>query len=312
MSLSVNEKEYIFIEKFRPKNINDIILPEATKNMVKKWIEDEEIPNLLLSGRVPGSGKSSFCHMIIEETGAEALFVNASLNANMDFLRNKLQGFASTASFDGKPKIVILDEADFISATGQASLRGLIEEFSKNTRFILTCNFKNKILEPIRNRLINIDFDELNNNNKAEMAKGIALRTIAILKHEKIKHNIDDVKWLVKHYFPSSRQILNKIQELSTSGELKINRDELDADSLNDEIIKNILNKDFDSLRRNCSKLPDPGSLFLTLFDNIDKFPQALRPNIIIAIGRWQSYDSQVRDRLINTVACGTELMEIL
>jgi len=115
MSLSIDNKEYLFVEKYRPKSINSIIIPEELKDQMREWVKDEQIPNLLLSGRVPGTGKSSMCHTIITETGADALFLNASLYPNIDILRSKIQGFVSTSSFDGNPKIVVLDEADFLN-----------------------------------------------------------------------------------------------------------------------------------------------------------------------------------------------------
>jgi len=313
MSLSVNEKEYLWIEKYRPKSIDDIILPNELKITIRSWLRDGEIPNLLLSGKTPGTGKTSLCHTLIKETGAEAMFLNASLYPNIDILRSKIQGFVSTSSFDGAPKIVILDEADFLNANStQPALRGFIESFSKSARFILTCNLKNKLIEPLRNRLIDIDFDEMTQKDKPELIKLSALRAIEVLDNEKVTYNIDDVKWTIRHFYPSSRKILNILQQHSANKVLKINREELDADSLNDEIIKNILVKDFDSLRRNCQKLPDPGSIFLTLFDSIDQFPQHQRPQIIVCIAKYQSWDGQVRDRLINSVACGTEILEIL
>jgi len=194
----------------------------------------------------------------------------------------------------------------------QPALRGFIESFSKNARFILTCNYPQKIIEPLRNRLINIDFDDMTNKHKSELIKGTFLRAKSILENEKIEYNQDDLKWIVKHFYPSSRAILNKIQEFTTNKILKINKDEIDSESLNNQILTDIMNKDFENLRKNCARLPDPSSLFLTLYDSIDDFPQKLRPGIIITIAKYQSYDSQVRDRLINTVALSTEIIEML
>ncbi len=311
--LSVNKKEYIWIERYRPKNIEDIILPTKTKDMVKNWLKDGQIPNLLLSGKTPGTGKTSLVHTLITETGADSMFLNASLYPNIDILRSKIQGFVSTSSFDGNPKIICLDEADFLNANStQPALRGFIESFSKNARFILTCNYKTKLIEPLRNRLIDIDFDEMYQKDKAELIKKSAIRAIEILKAEEIDYQMDDVKWCIRHFYPSSRKIVNVLQQYSSSGALVINREELDADSLNTEIIKNIMAKDFDSLRRNSAKLPDPGSIFLTLFEEIEVFPQPLRPQIIIIIAKYQSFDGTVRDRLINSVACCTEILELL
>lgn len=313
MGLSINEKEYLYVEKYRPKTIDDIVIDEKTREDIRSWIKDGEIPNLLLSGRTPGTGKTSLCHVIINEIGADALFVNASLESNIDTLRSKIQGFVSTASFDGNPKIVILDEADFLNANStQPALRGFIEQFSKNARFILTCNYKNKLIEPLRNRLIDINFDDMTTQHKSELIKQTALRAIKILQNENIKYNKDDLVWVIKHYYPSSRRIVNALQERSASGELVIDKNAIDQDGLALEIINNISNQDFKSMRQNIAKLPDSSTIFNTLYDAVDDFPEGLQPRIIVTIAKYQAYDSQVRDRLINAVACAVEVMDIL
>ncbi len=313
MKISIDKKEFIWVEKYRPKTIDSIILSKEIKNMFKKWISDEEIPNMLLVSKTPGLGKSSAAHVLINEMDAEAMFINTSLFPNIDTLRNKIHGFVTTSSFNDKPKLVIMDEFDGANQNSlQPAFRGFVEEFSKNARFILTANVENKIIEPIRNRMITINFDEMMANNKTELIKETALNSIEILKNEKIKYDNTDVAYLVKHYYPSNRKIINKLQELSHSGTLKINRDEVDTDTLNLDILKNIHQKNFDELRRNCARLPDPSSLFLTLYENITDFDQTLRPNIIILIAKYQSFDSQVRDRLINIVALCVEIQELL
>jgi len=314
--LSINPKEYIYIEKFRPKNINDLIVTDDLKTQMKEWLTAGQIPNLLLTSKTPGTGKSSMAHTILAELQADALFINSSLESNIDTLRNKIQGFASTASFDGRPKIIVLDEADGLNPLStQPALRGFIEEFSKNVRFILTANYINKIIEPLRNRLQIIDFDEMMSKNKAELIKKTYLRNKEILDYEKITYTKEDLIWLIKHFYPSNRLILNKIQQMTKNAKLVINKVDIDTDTLTSETIKAILNNNqesFDIIKKNIEKLPDPSSLFLALYEAIIKFPQVKRPEVIITIAKYQSYDSQVRDRLINSVACGFELQQIL
>jgi len=310
---SINQKEYIFIEKYRPKSVDDLIVTEKVKSQIKSWIKDGEIPNLLLSSRTPGTGKTSFAHTIISEMGADALFVNSSLESNIDLLRSKIQGFVSTSSFDGRAKIIILDEADFLNANStQPALRGFIEQFSKNARFILTCNYPNKLIEPLRNRLMLIDFDEMMAKHKPELVKMTFLRNKAILDNEGIEYTKEDLIWLIKHYYPSNRLILNKIQQMTQDKKLLINKNDIDTDSLNNSIMKDIQNNDFDNLKKHIEQLPDPSSIFLTLYENIDNFAQPIRPEIIITIARYSSWDSQVRDRMINAVACCTEILTIV
>lgn len=312
--LSVDNNEYVIAERYRPKTIEDIVLTDSTKKQVKTWIQDGEIPNLLLSSKLPGLGKTSLAHTLINELNAEALFINASLYPNIDILRNKIKGFAATSSFDSRAKIVILDEADFLNAKSvQPALRGFIEEFSKNCRFVLTCNYKEKIMKPIQDRLINIDFDFMFNTNKPELVKQMFLRTKAILENENIDYNVDDIKYLIKHYYPALRSIVNKIQESTVpqsdgTKKLVINKENIDSDSLNEALIKDILNNDFPEIRQNCEKLADPSSLFTTLYDNIDNFRLDKQPQIIVLIAKYSAMDSQVRDRLVNTIACAVEV----
>ena len=311
--LSVNDNEYIFIEKFRPKTIDDLIVPQKLKEQMQEWVRDGEIPNLLLSSRTPGTGKTSMTHTLINEVGADALFINASLESNIDLLRNKIQGFVSTASFNGNAKIIVLDEADFLNANStQPALRGFIEQFSKNARFILTCNYPNKLIEPLRDRLILIDFDEMMQKNKKELVTATFLRNQEVLKHEKIEYEKEDLIWLIRHFYPSNRLILNKMQQMTQNGKLSINKDDIDTDTLNSEIINELLNGGFEELRINCAKLPDPSAIFLTIFERIEDFPKEFRPQIIITVARYQSYDASVRDRHINSLACCLEVQQIL
>ena len=313
MSLSVNNNEYIFIEKFRPKTIDDLIVPQKLKEQMREWVKDGEIPNLLLSSKTPGTGKTSMTHTLINEVGADALFINASLESNIDLLRNKIQGFVSTASYNGNAKIIVLDEADFLNANStQPALRGFIEQFSKNARFILTCNYPNKLIEPLRDRLILIDFDEMMQKNKKELVTATFLRNQEVLKHEKIEYKKEDLIWLIRHFYPSNRLILNKIQQMTQNGKLSINKDDIDVDTLNSKIINEILSGSFEELKTDCAKLPDPSAIFSAIFERIEDFPKEFRPQIIITVARYQSYAASVRDAYINSLACCLEVQQIL
>lgn len=314
-NLSVDKDEFILVEKYRPKNIEDITLTNEYKNKFKAWFRDGEIPNLLLSSKAPGLGKSSLAHTIIHELNAEALFINASMYPNIDILRNKIKGFASTASFDGRAKVVILDEADFLNANSvQPALRGFIEQFSKNCRFVLTCNYKDKIIEPIQNRLIEIDFDMMFNLHKTELITQMFLRTKEILSKEQedISYNPEDLKYLIKHYYPSSRTVIGKIQDFTTIiGGVKtliINKESIDSDKVNENLLKSILANDFKAIRMWCEKLSDPSIIFSSIYEHIDEFPQDVRPKVIITVAKYSAWNSTVRDRLVNSVACATEV----
>jgi len=311
-NITTNEKEYIWVEKYRPKTINDIILPDYLKNNINKWIKDREIPNLLLISKTPGLGKSSLAHVLISELQAEALFINASLESNIDTLRHKIQGFVSTVSFDGKPKIVVLDESDYLNPKStQPALRSFIEEFSKSARFILTANYKEKIIEPVRDRLIEIDFDILFNEHK-ELVKDIFLRNKEILELENISYNKKDLTNIVKKYYPSLRKILMKLQQHSTNGNLNLHKESIDIDNIIEILINNILNKDFQLMRQNITNLLDSAIIYTELYENLDKFPIEKHPNIVLILAKYQANDSLVRDKIVNTAACLTEIMGMM
>jgi replication factor C small subunit len=310
--LSINKKETIWVEKYRPKNICDIILPDDMKQAITKWKDEGEVPNLLLVSKTPGLGKTSLAHVIIDELDAEVMFINASLESNIDLLRSKIQGFVSTISFDGRPKIVILDESDNLNANStQPALRRFIEEFSKSARFILTANYQDKIIEPLQNRLMIFNFDNIFHERK-ELIKDVFLRCESILKHEQIKYNKEDLIKLVKHFYPSSREIVMKLQQYSQSGELKIDHNTLEFDSnlktLKDVIIK----KDFEEMRKMIIQIPNSSAIYSYFYDNLDEFSSIKRPAIVMILAKYQASESLVRDTTINTAAMLTELIKVI
>lgn len=311
-TLSVSERETIFVERFRPKTIEDIVLPESLKQSLREWKEAGEIPNLLLTSKTPGLGKSSLAHTLINELNAEAKFINASLENNIDVLRSKIQGFVSTVSFDNRPKIVVLDEADFLNANStQPALRAFIEEFSKSARFILTANYSDRIIEPLRDRLMDINFDTIFFKN-TELIKDIYLRSEQILKEQGIEYEKDDLKYIVKHYYPSSRSIIMKLQQFSVNKKLVIDHEDLNVTSIVSDIRKSILDNDFENMRKLVSKISDPSVIYTDIYDNLDEFPIEKKPPIVMTIAKYQAHDALVRDRVINVAAMLTELMGII
>jgi len=311
-NLSINTRETVFVEKYRPKNIKDIVLPVEFKNSLEEWKAQGEIPNLLLVSKGPGMGKTSLCHVIAKELDAEIMFINASLESNIDLLRDKIKGFVSTASWDNRPKIVVLDEADGLNERStQPALRAFIEEFSKSARFILTANHKNKIIEQLRDRLMDFDFDKLFKENKL-LIKDIYLRCEAILNNEKIKYDKDDLKYLVKHYYPSQRSIIMKLQQFTTAKVLKVDHNEMDIDNTMNTIRKLVLDNKFEEMRKLLTNIVDPSILFSNLYEHLDDFPESLRPPIVMIIAKYQANDGFVRDRVINVAAMITEIMMLV
>ena len=212
----MTRETFLWVEKYRPKKITDCILPESIKNTFIEFVGQKEIPNLLLSGG-SGVGKTTVARALCEELHADYILINGSEESGIDVLRNKIKQFASTVSLQSGSKVVILDEADYLNPQStQPALRGFIEEFHRNCRFIFTCNFKNRIIEPLHSRCSVIEFKI--NGNKIMLAEQFMERVDQILKAEKIGFEDAVVAELIMKHFPDWRRVLNELQRYSVSG----------------------------------------------------------------------------------------------
>lgn len=218
--MEAGEEHLLWVEKYRPKTIADCILPKSITKDFVSIVENNSLPNLLLSG-TPGTGKTTVAKALCYQLGYEYIFLNGSLEGrNIDTVRNKIKQFASAASFSGKRKVVIMDEADYMNADSvQPSLRNFIEEFSNNTSFIFTCNMKNRVIPALRSRFTAIDY-VVDNNEKPKIAAKILKRCEEILKAEEIEYDQKTVTQLIINHFPDFRRILNELQRLSASGKI--------------------------------------------------------------------------------------------
>ena len=211
------DTEFLWVEKYRPKTLDECILPEATVDVFKKFVESGEIPNMLLCGTA-GTGKTTVARALCNELGCDYIVINGSEESGIDVLRTKIKNFASTVSFEGKPKVVILDEADYLNPNStQPALRAFIEEFSKNCRFIFTCNFKNRIIAPLHSRTTVVDF-KLVNGQKKKMAAKFHRRMMEILQDEGVEYNNKVLAELLMKHFPDYRRVLNELQRYSVGG----------------------------------------------------------------------------------------------
>tara|TARA_B000000609_G_scaffold122639_1_gene96505 strand:- start:24 stop:971 length:948 start_codon:yes stop_codon:yes gene_type:complete len=306
--------EFIWVEKYRPKNIDDCILPEDTKQTFKEFLKKGEIPNLLLSGP-PGIGKTTVAKAMCEELGVDYYVINGSDEGRfLDTVRNQAKNFASTVSLmdaDKKHKVIIIDEADNTTHDVQLLLRANIESFYKNCRFIFTCNFKNRIIEPLHSRCSVIEF-AISGKNKATIAAQFFKRLVFILDQEHIEADKKVVAELINKHFPDWRRVLNECQRHSVSGKIDssilANFSEVNINDL----IKNLKGKKFPEVRKWCvNNLDnDPSVLLRRIYDAL--FESLDGPSIaaaVLIIAKYQYQIAFVADQEINLLACMTELM---
>ena len=305
--------EFIWSQKYRPRTIEDCILPQSLKNTFLEFVENGDIPNLLLSGTA-GVGKTTVARALCEEMGVDYIIINGSESGNIDTLRNDVRSFASTVSFTstGKRKIVILDEADYLNPQStQPALRGFIEEFSKNCGFIFTCNFKNRIIEPIHSRCSVIDF-RFSKKDRPKLAMGLLKRIIEILEKEDVGYNETVLVELITKYFPDFRRVLNELQRYSSAGEI----DAGILTTITDQSIKDLMGhlkeKNFKNMRKWVVENldDDPSRIFRLIYDGLGGHikPQSI-PQAVILIADYQYKAAFVSDLELNLVACLTELM---
>ena len=297
----------IFYEKYKPQTIDDLLLPEELKNKLSQMTKNKDLPSIALFSSSPGTGKSCTSNAILKDLGCEALWINASLENGIDTLRGKIQKFATTGSMDDELKYVVMDEADYLTAANQAALRGFIEEFSGNCRFIFTGNYKEKMIEPLLNRLQIFDF---NNFKKEEMIKQIFDRLTFILNNEKIQYNPKDLVPVINTYYPSIRNMIGTLQKCSGSGTLKI--EDLDDANIYDTVMKVVSPSTYLDMIAEVNKLNAPDNMYSYLYKNAGKyFSPAAYPKVIVTIAKYQHMSATVRDKQLNLCAALTELVSL-
>jgi len=306
-------EEFLWVEKYRPTNISTCVLPTETKKIFIDFVNNNEIPNLLLCG-TSGVGKTTVAKALCNELEADWILINGSEERNIDTLRVKIKQFASTVSLttDGGPKIVILDEADYLNPQStQPALRGFIEEFSKNCRFIFTCNYKNRIIQPLHSRCSVVDFT-IEANQKPQIAAQIFQRILQILTDEKVEYNEKVVVEVINKFFPDFRRMLNEIQKYSASGRIDSGiLANLDDESLN-ELLGFIKEKEFSKMRKwvALNIHNDPQTIYRKIYDSFfTKFENNSVPQAIIILSDYTYKSAFVADQEVNMVACLTELM---
>ena len=299
----------LFTEKYRPKTIAECILPDRLKTPFQEYVNQNNIPNLLLSGGA-GVGKTTVAKAMCEEIGCDYMIINGSDENGVDVVRYKITNYASSMSLSGGRKVIIIDEADYLSPNAQAAFRNAIEEFASNCSFIFTCNYKNKLIDPLHSRCAVVDFT-LKNNEKTQMAGQFFKRIQSILQSEEIEYDDKVIVELIKKHFPDFRRVINELQRYSQFGKIDGGiLSHIVEVSLGD-IIKYIKDKDFGAIRKwVASNDIDATTFFRKLYDNLYDVlkPQSI-PQAVIILADYQYKQAFVADTEINTLACLTEIM---
>jgi DNA polymerase III delta prime subunit len=303
--------EYLWVEKFRPKTVSDCILPDRIKKVFQSYVDTANIPNLMLTGSA-GVGKTTVAMAMCEEIGLNYMFINSSEERGIDMLRTKIRGYASTISLTGGRKVIILDEADYLTPDAQAALRGAVEEYSENCSFIFTCNFKSRLLDALHSRCSVIDFS-LKADEKPRMAAQLFQRLSTILINQKVEYDKQVLIKIVEKFFPDYRRTLNELQRYSSGGSI-------DAGTLAQvsdvrkiaDLVGYLKEGNFAEMRKWVVTNSDiePSRIYRKVYDSLyEYFKPASIPQAVVILARYQYQSAFVADQEINLVACLTEIM---
>ncbi len=304
-------KDFLWCEKHRPRKVENAILPKKLKDVFLKIVKSGELPNMLFTGTA-GLGKTTIARAICDELGYDYILINGSEDGNIDTLRGKIKRFASSVSLGGDVKVVILDEADYLNPQStQPALRGFIEEFSSNCRFILTCNFKNRIIEPLHSRCGVYEF----NTTKKEMqvlCSDFFVRLMSILESEGVAFNKDLIAQLIMKHAPDWRRVINECQRFSIGGQLETTVLDNDANDNYNLLFKSLKEKDFKKMRSWVAQNVDVdvSAIFRHIYDNMyTHVDPAYIPQLVLVLADYQYKNAFVADHELNVVACMTEIM---
>lgn len=305
------KQETLWVEKYRPQTIDECNLPQHLEKTFSEMVAAGDIQNMLFCGTA-GCGKTTVAKALCNELNLDYIFINASEEGNIDTLRGKIRQFATTISLSGNKKVVILDEADYLNAQStQPALRGFIEDFSDNCRFILTCNKKNRIIEPLHSRC---GVYEFNTTKKETNVIGgeFFKRLSKILKQEQIEFDAKELAELVMKFMPDWRRCINECQRRSTSGKLEVGSNLSSLSASMDELFDILKNKDFKKMRRwvvdNIDV--DASAIFRGIYDGMNESvdPSSI-PHLVLILAEYQYKQAFVADSELNVVACLTEIM---
>ena len=303
--------EFLWVEKYRPTKIEDTILPKSLKKTFQKIVTGGELPNMLFTGTA-GLGKTTVARALCNELDCDYILINGSEEGNIDTLRTKIKQFASSVSLQGGYKVVILDEADYLNPQStQPALRGFIEEFSNNCRFILTCNFKNRIIEPLHSRCGVYEFNT-SKKDMVDLCQNFMARCQLILSNEQTKYDDKAIAELIMKFAPDWRRVLNELQRYSINGMIDSGILTNIKDKNYDDLFSHLKNKDFKKMRNwivnNIDT--DASAIFRAMYDRMsDKVAPQSIPQLVLILADYQYKNAFVADHELNVVACLTEVM---
>jgi len=304
-------KEFLWVEKYRPQKVSDTILPKDLKNTFQAIVDGGELPNMMFTGKA-GTGKTTVARAICEELELDYIVINGSEEGNIDTLRGKIKQFASSVSLGGGYKVVILDEADYLNPQStQPALRGFIEEFSQNCRFIMTCNFKNRIIEPLHSRCSPYEFN-FDKKTLAGLCGQFMARLKTILKTENVEYEDSVLANMIMTHAPDWRRVLNEAQRCSIAGKLNIALSDSNSADAFKELFVAIKEKNFKKMRSWVVNNMDlePAAIFRGIYDKMnDAVNPASIPQLVLILADYQYKDAFVADHELNLVACLTEVM---
>lgn len=304
-------KDFLWVEKYRPKKLVETLLPSAVKKSLQQMLNSGELQNMLFTGTA-GIGKTTAARALCEELGLDYIVINGSEEGNIETLRGKIRQFASTVSLSGGYKVIILDEADYLNPQStQPALRGFIEQFSDNCRFILTCNFKNRIIEPLHSRCAVYDFN-VPKDELPKIAELFLSRLKFILQKENIKGDPKQLVDVIMRYVPDWRRVINETQRNCIDGEFNLLTSSTGSDDQFNKLFDALKNKDFKTMRSwvvNHMDL-DTSAIIRGIYDRLsDKVQPASIPQLVLILADYQYKAAFVADHELNLVACMTEIM---
>ena len=303
--------EALWVEKYRPHTIADCILPDEYKSTFQSYVDRKEIPHLLLCG-TPGTGKTTVARALCDEIGCDYLMINGSDESGIDTFRVKIKNYASAMSLGGGKKVIIIDEADYLNPNStQPAMRAAMEEFAHNCTFIMTCNFKNRIIEPLHSRCAVIEF-KLRKEDKPKMAMAFMKRAAEILGNEKVPYDKAVLAEVVKKHFPDYRRVLNELQRYSVSGKIDSGILTSIADVSINELVTSLKDQNFSAMRKWVADFgsDDPAKIYRKIYDSLyDIMDKSTIPNAVVILARYQYQSAFVADQELNLTACLTEMM---